>query len=94
MEKTYSKQAIESDSDEENVTPDDSEITDNDSTIENVQATDENGKEYNHNHNKTDEFLNESASEPSIIKRLNGSLFLDRIEEEEESSSLVISPSF
>jgi len=90
LEKTYSKQAIESDSDEENVTPDDSEITDNDSTIENVQATDEHGKDYN----KTDEFLNESASEPSIIKRLNGSLFLDRIEEEEESSSLVISPSF
>ena len=90
MEKTFSKQVSESDSDEENVTPDDSEITDNDSTIENVQATEEAAKEYN----KTDEFLNESASEPSIIKRLNGSLFLDRIEEEEESSSLVISPSF
>ena len=90
MEKTFSKQVSESDSDEENVTPDDSEITDNDRSIENVQATEEAAKEYN----KTDEFLNESASEPSIIKRLNGSLFLDRIEEEEESSSLVISPSF
>jgi hypothetical protein len=90
LEKTYSKQVSESDTEEENVTPDDSEITDNDSTIENVQATEENAVAYN----KTDEFLNESASEPSIIKRLNGSLFLDRIEEEEESSSLVISPSF
>ena len=90
MEQTYSKQVSESDTEEENVTPDDSEIADNDSTIENVQAIEENAEAYN----KTDEFLNESASEPSIIKRLNGSLFLDSIEEEEESSSLVISPSF